>query len=148
MQRRMHIHEYQTTIVCIDSYDNGILDGRFYNPNHSSGESFQCLGQFLIKLDQELDEMNLPQAFTKPRAFSSPPILKDDGPPERKVQEGKLATFSVRILFRQNSSWQGTVSWLETNVEQPFRSALELILLMDGALRKAQAADAPLPAEA
>ena len=42
---------------------------------------------------------------------------------------------SVRILFRQNASWQGSVLWREGGQEERFRSALELVLLMDSALR-------------
>ena len=55
--------------------------------------------------------------------------------PEESIQEGKVATFSLKILFRQNSSWQGAVSWMEGGRSQNFRSVLELIFLMDSALR-------------
>ena len=47
-----------------------------------------------------------------------------------------MATFAVRVLFRQNASWQGEVTWLEGKREESFRSVLELILLMDGALQE------------
>ena len=50
-------------------------------------------------------------------------------------QRGEAATFALRILFRQNASWQGSITWLEGEAEQSFRSVLELILLMDSALR-------------
>ena len=46
----------------------------------------------------------------------------------------RFPTFAVRILFRQNASWQGSVTWLEGNREESFRSVLELIFLMDSAL--------------
>lgn len=39
------------------------------------------------------------------------------------------------MIFRQHTSWQGVVIWLEQQMEQSFRSVLELILLMDSALR-------------
>ena len=139
MQSRMHIQEHQTTVACVDSYTDGILEGRFYHPNHTEAEPFHCLGQFLLKLNQALDQMNLPQSFTRPRAFASPATPQDIGALSPKFQEGALATFSVRVLFRQNSSWQGTVHWLDGQDEQPFRSALELLLLMDSALCKVQA---------
>ena len=42
----------------------------------------------------------------------------------------------VRILFRQNASWQGTVLWSEGGQEERFRSALELALLLDSALEQ------------
>ena len=37
----------------------------------------------------------------------------------------------MRIMFRQNSSWQGTVTWVDGKMEESFRSVLELIILMD-----------------
>lgn len=43
-------------------------------------------------------------------------------------------TFVIKILDRQNSTWQGSVSWIDEQREQYFRSALELLKLIDGAL--------------
>lgn len=48
--------------------------------------------------------------------------------------EGKRATFALRVLFRQNASWQGSVTWLEGGQEESFRSVLELLMLMNSAL--------------
>ncbi|MGE4277468.1 MAG: hypothetical protein AB7E30_09890 [Lawsonibacter sp.] len=134
MQNRIRGNEYRTTMVCIDSYENGILSGRFYNPYLKDGEVFQSLTQFLLKMEQTLDTMNLPQSFTAVRAFASPPSRKSENPPTPEFLEGTSATFSVRIMFRQNASWQGSVTWLEGGMEQSFRSVLELVLLMDSAL--------------
>ncbi|NLW65775.1 MAG: hypothetical protein GXY26_06040, partial [Clostridiales bacterium] len=36
--------------------------------------------------------------------------------------------------FRQNASWQGVITWAEDRREESFRSALELVFLMDSAL--------------
>ena len=86
-------------------------------------------------MEQELDAMNLPQSFTTHRSFLSPLPAEHPSEPSSTSQRGALATFSLRILFRQNSSWQGTVTWLEGNLEQCFRSVLELIHLMDSSLQ-------------
>ena len=43
-------------------------------------------------------------------------------------------TFIVNIKNSQNHTWQGTVKWVERQEEIPFRSAIELIKLMDSAL--------------
>ncbi|MDR2355355.1 MAG: hypothetical protein LBE16_04075 [Clostridiales Family XIII bacterium] len=40
-------------------------------------------------------------------------------------------TFVVRILNRQNATWQGLVTHVDQKEEQPFRSLLELIKLID-----------------
>ena len=39
-------------------------------------------------------------------------------------------TFLIRILFRQNKSWQGEIQWIEGHQKKRFRSALELIMLI------------------
>ena len=39
----------------------------------------------------------------------------------------------MRVIFRQNASWQGSVTWLEEEKEENFRSVLELVLLMHSA---------------
>jgi len=49
-------------------------------------------------------------------------------------RRGEKGTFVVQVQYRQNSSWQGKVVWVEENRTQHFRSALELIKIMDGAL--------------
>lgn len=136
MQNRTRGNEYRTTIVCIDSYEDSVLSGWFYNPSLKAGERFESLTQYLLKMENTLDSMQLPQSFTTTRAFASPTPPVGGSPPDREPQEGKLATFAVRILFRQNASWQGSVTWLEEGMEESFRSVLELILLMDSALTK------------
>ena len=43
-------------------------------------------------------------------------------------------TFVVKIVSQQNSTWQGSVTWTEEKKGQNFRSALELLKLISGAL--------------
>ena len=47
--------------------------------------------------------------------------------------EGKKATFIVKIEFCQHGTWQGQVTWAEENRTERFRSALELVRLMEEA---------------
>lgn len=46
----------------------------------------------------------------------------------------KTASFLIRIMYRQNCSWQGSIQWLDTNKTCHFRSVLELLLLLEQAL--------------
>ena len=77
----------------------------------------------------------MPQSYNRLRTFAQTP----DG--ERAENSpigpltGDVATFELKILFRQHASWQGTILWKEGRQEQSFRSVLELIHLMDNALR-------------
>jgi len=133
MAAKMMGEEFRTTTVCIDRYENTVPSGFIYNRHLPKGKAFQSLTRFLIEMEQMLDDMNFPGAFTELRQFA-PPAQTETGPPGTEVRQGAMATFVVRILFRQNSSWQGSVTWVEGRQEQSFRSALELVMLMDNAL--------------
>jgi hypothetical protein len=133
MTERAWGNEYRTTIVCVDSYDDQKFSGRYYNPYLPRGKTFQSLVQFIKEMEQTLNHMNFPQSYTAIRNFADPPEYTT-GPPGEEILTGSKATFALRILFRQNASWQGSVTWLEGKKEQSFRSVLELILLMDSAI--------------
>ncbi|MEG2192481.1 MAG: hypothetical protein RRX95_04285 [Oscillospiraceae bacterium] len=46
-------------------------------------------------------------------------------------KQGEKATFIIQVMFRQNSTWQGSVKWVETGEETKFRSTMELVKMMD-----------------
>lgn len=50
----------------------------------------------------------------------------------------KNQTFIVDIKDNQNATWQGSLSWVQGNKKENFRSALELIKLIDSAIEKEQ----------
>lgn len=53
------------------------------------------------------------------------------------MEKGKkkhTGTFVVHVSHCDNATWQGEVTWAEANKKKSFRSALELIRLIDGAL--------------
>lgn len=139
MPNRLRGNEYRNTLVCVDTYQGRVLQGRLYNPSIPQGETFHSLMEFLLKMEDLLDGMHFPQPFMASRAFAPTPDPIPGAPAESGTQKGSLATFQVRVIFRQNASWQGSVSWLEEGREESFRSALELLLLMDSAVSTAQA---------
>ncbi len=51
-------------------------------------------------------------------------------------------TFIVKLDNRQRDSWQGEVVWADENRTERFRSALELIKLMDEAMNSRAASAA------
>lgn len=119
----------------MDSYRDGILQGRFYGPDGSI-RCFSSLTQFLVMMEEMLELSNEPQSDTVRRSFSAFLLQPNTGSHFSSIPRGCLATFELLILFRQHSSWQGVLHWREQHREQSFRSALELILLMDSALRE------------
>lgn len=50
-------------------------------------------------------------------------------------QSGTWATFFLHVQYRQNATWQGQIMWKERNKTLEFRSALELLVLLDNALK-------------
>ena len=43
-------------------------------------------------------------------------------------------SFVIEIKSQENHSWQGTITWVEGTKKENFRSALELIRLIDSTL--------------
>lgn len=137
MQNRAIDSRFRNTIVCIDSYEEKVLYGRMYNPYIEGEIPFRSTIGFIEAMEGMLEQMNFPQAYEEKRTFARFSKEENEGyvvqncPTER---QGKLATFELKIFFRQNASWQGTLCWLEEKREESFRSALELFVLMNSAL--------------
>jgi len=51
------------------------------------------------------------------------------------AKSAQMGDFVVRILNHQHHTWQGTITWIGREKEIVFRSTLELIMLMDSAVR-------------
>ena len=52
-----------------------------------------------------------------------------------------MGTFVIRVQHRQHSSWQGRVTYLDEDKTVYFRSALELIKIIDGTLDRVEEVD-------
>ena len=124
----------RVVMVYVDSYENEIPQGRFCIAANHEVQTFQSTMQLLKKIEEHLDRTNFPQAFDAIRKFQAPKTMKFSAEERQDTRPGDAATFAVRLLFRQNASWQGSVRWIEGGQEEGFRSVLELLLLMDNAL--------------
>ena len=45
-------------------------------------------------------------------------------------------SFLIKVQFKQNATWQGTIAWIEGDKVQSFRSTLEMLKLMDSAISR------------
>lgn len=52
----------------------------------------------------------------------------------KQERKRELGTFVVHVQHYENATWQGEVVWADKNITQRFRSALELLKLIDSAL--------------
>lgn len=57
--------------------------------------------------------------------------MSDD---ELLSKHGDLGTFILRVQHRQNSTWQGRITWVNENKTLQFRSVWELTKLIEEAL--------------
>jgi len=129
--------------VCVDKKDLGTMEGRVFHDGVPGVAEFHDVDGLLMQMERLCDQVNFPESSTLKRSFKAVQDMvgqakpgKDEGVAsmenEQKSQ-GKKATFVVQVQYRQNATWQGTVNWVEQNEEKPFRSALELIRLIDQA---------------
>ncbi len=138
----IHIAAPNLCTLCVDAWNGGNGEGRLYNYYSEMPQRFVSQYDALKKIDDLCDRLNYPQAAEQPRSFAKAAAA----PVQRKKVEkcmskdklleprGKMATFVVHVMYRQNATWQGSVTWAEKDQKANFRSALELIKLMDSAV--------------
>ena len=125
----------QTILLCVDSYKNRAVEGRLWCAREEEELPFGNLMQMVLSIEALLNTQSTPEDKREHRCPAhSRPWAHSPARPTR----GALETFRVNILFRQNMSWQGCVSWQDGRREKPFRSELELMLLMDSVLTQAE----------
>ena len=129
-------------VLCVDRADGGILSGRLYHSYDPEPEHFSDLVQATILMERLYDELRFPFAGTERRSFV-PESAQGRGGQERKKlmsdasllsRHGDIGTFIVRVQHRQNSSWQGRITWMEQDKTLAFRSAWELLKLIEDAV--------------
>ena len=156
----MGSHGSNIVTLCLDSYDAKRQRGRLYHQYISGAASFMTFFEAFDRMDRLYDELQFPQAAMRIRSFQIDrkkmeqelkgermPALPEFERKEMKVMEtfdrvteqrGEEATFVIRVKYRQNASWQGEVTWVDKQKKEYFRSALELVRLIDSAMGKAE----------
>lgn len=127
-------------LIALDPECGDGMAGRLYSGFYHRVFAFGSETELLLGIDRLCDSMQFPQASVKIRSFETKYTktlirkVKDfmDTEIEAASKEGK-ATFLVHIRFRQNATWQGSITWVEREKTQNFRSALEMLKLMDEA---------------
>ena len=142
MEQSYQISWYAPNFInmCIDNINDGELSGRIYHCYSKEPWKFTNILQLIELADDFFDRLEFPQASTSARSFTSTQFSvvdqldKVQSPEDFIENRGQKGTFFLNVRYRQNSSWQGSVTWVEEQREQHFRSALELLKLIDGAL--------------
>lgn len=128
-------YQVKSSLIHITGYEGGRLSGYVENPYFEQDKYFDNLIQFLFIMENLCDDISYPQRANESRSFFKGTSEQTAHSTPAPAQRGRaIATFKLNILFRQNSSWQGSVMWLEKQTDAQFRSALELVMLMDSVL--------------
>lgn len=129
-------------MLCVDQRKNRQFGGRLYHAYSKAPTEFVSLDEMPFQLEKLYDFLNFPHPTTNDRTFSEGTrkkhivqernrIMSDE---ELLSKHGDLGTFIIRVQHRQNSSWQGRLTWVEKDKTVYFRSIWELIKLVEGAL--------------
>lgn len=123
---------------CIDEYSRGRFQGRLYCSNVKEPYSLMDLNDMILRMDDYFDEINFPMKAMEQRCFPGTlqkagvkRCLKKAYDPSILGHRGEKATFIIHVQYRQNCSWQGKIVWADQNKAQYFRSALEMVRLID-----------------
>lgn len=139
-----------SVLVCVNRVEDGDPSGEIYSLYRNGTVLFHGVVELISRMDRLYDRIGFPQAFQQFRSFytqePAPAVidkLEVIAPMEQMEQDvfelktGDKATFVIQVQFRQNSSWQGVITWTEQKKTRRFRSAMEMIKLMDSALSPA-----------
>ena len=125
-------------LLNIEKFDCWDFSGYFFMPFIKNTVPFSTYAQFIFQVNYLMDEIGVPQRSFKRRK------IKDDKPLNHWGQELILeesdsksffdfcskvkiqgTSFLIHVLFRQNATWQGFVSFGKEKLS--FRSEMELL---------------------
>ncbi len=147
------LSEASIMVICLDEFQEYDWNGRLFVRTREDACLFRSTLELLELMEENYDELDYPQMSMNNRRFSSSvgteyetdhtKQREDFRPAERgkravvlskedlEQKRGGTATILVRVQYRQRATWQGQVTWLEKNRTVSFRSALELLKLID-----------------
>lgn len=140
-----HLYAPNLLAICIDRSEDGDYAGNAWDQYHTDPTPFANMMELIRHIEKFFDELDFPQRSTVPRSFSEDQSAPVRIPLHRRAERvkvmdnledkrGNQGTFIVQIKYRQNATWQGQVVWAEKNRKMYFRSALELLHLIDTAM--------------
>ena len=137
-------HQNGAIRICVDRMEGNRAGGRVLSQRLTAPMVFSDLGSLLLQLESLLERQNFPQAFQRMRSFTKetpeyPAGLLPEGAMEAETvaaARGQAATFVLRVLTRQNATWQGVLEWLEGEQRNSFSSDLEFLKLLEQDLRQ------------
>lgn len=127
-------------ILCVDYYRDEKINGRIYHRYQTEPIRIGGILEAVFEIDAFFDRLGYPfpgtesHYFIKHEKAQRIKMTRKLSDEEMLKNNGEQGTFIIRVEQRQHSSWQGRVTWVEEGKTENFRSALELLKMIDGAL--------------
>lgn len=139
-----HLHQVQegkslnSCHVAIDVFDSGRITGSYQNILAEKVEQFNAPADLAETLGNFMEIGISEEAALKKRLDCGQLITSEACSMCRKG--GRKAFFSIKIMFREHSTWQGVIYWREGRVQQQFRSFKEMLFMIASAVEMTAAA--------
>lgn len=132
-------NNYTQMSVYVEHTDQFDMQGVLWHNATGLGWRYDSLVQMVQLYERFLNNIDYPQSTHRLRSMvQEDPCREMKELKDRAVDKDKRPvedpTFIIKVKYRQNASWQGSIQWVEGGVEKNFRSTLELIKLMDEAM--------------
>ena len=129
-------------VLCVDALGSGGPAGRLFHSYRTDEIPFAGADEMVFHMEELYDALNFPFPGTNERIFAPVQktgvhyterdrIMKDE---TLLSKHGDLGTFISRVQHRQNSSWQGRITWMERDKTISFRSVWEMVKLIESAV--------------
>lgn len=118
--------------VAIDTYESGRLTGRFQNMQADRVVHFTRPEDFTAALGNFI-EIGVSQVEPMQNGLHYSQLIANEAWSLCR-RGGRKASFSIKILFRKHSTWQGVIYWREAKAEQHFRSFKEMLFMIASAV--------------
>lgn len=119
--------------VCIQAIEGPVLSGSIYHCCLENEQYFTDVADMVIKVDKILDFIKFPDAEPERRTIKPKKTAPLDPPQychdfkEFSAARKERFSFFLKIRYRQNVSWQGSVRFSGDRNSYQFRSVLELM---------------------
>ena len=127
--------------ICVGQKVEGEISGEIYHCYANEPMRFSNVIEMLKEIENLFDRICFPQSSTKMRSFCETSQISQMRRPEKVLMQqdvikhrGTLGSFVKCVKFRQNSTWQGEIFWMEKGIKRQFTNTLDFIKILDNAL--------------
>jgi len=129
-------------VIRLASLENRIFSGIGRNAYSEESFCFSSMWEMVKAMEENMDRAKFPQNTIVLRSWEGKRMEKRNRDKKTETEGKKIvsfpggATFVIRVQYRQNASWQGSIQWLEGKQTLRYRGVLELLKLMEDAVER------------